>query len=120
MTNCTLAIGQVGENGQTYCNEDGNPSGTVDALVPEPDDEGTGYDLIRTDDEVFAEIDESSSETESGVNTSSSVSSETLLGGESSRHFSQSQHDGETAECQRFPLKTNEHELTQLPSRRRR
>lgn len=41
----------------TYCDEDSDPSGTVDALVPESDDKGTSDNLGRTDDEVFAQVD---------------------------------------------------------------
>lgn len=77
----------------TYCDEDSDPCCSVDALVPESDDESTGDDLSRTDDEVFTQVDKSSSETESGVDTSSGVAGETFLGRESGRHFSQSQHD---------------------------
>lgn len=80
----------------TYSNKDGDPSSTVDALVPESDDERAGNNLIRTDDQVFAKVDEGSGKSESWVDTSSSVSCESLLGRESGRHFSKSQHDGET------------------------
>lgn len=80
----------------TYGDKDSDPSRSVDALVPESDDQSTSNDLSRTDDEVFTQVDEGSSETESGVDTSSGVTGETFLGGESGRHFSQSQHDGET------------------------
>jgi hypothetical protein len=81
----------------TYSDKDSNPCGTIDTLVPESNDESTGNDLIRTDDEVFAKVNEGGSETESGVDTSSSVSSESLLGRESSRHFSKSKHDCKAA-----------------------
>lgn len=43
----------------------------------------------------FAEVDQSRGETESGVDASRSVTGETLLGGVSSGHFSQGQHDTE-------------------------
>jgi hypothetical protein len=81
----------------TYSNKDGDPSSTVDALVPESDNESTGNNLVRTDDQVLAKVDEGSGESESWVDTSSSVSCESLLGRESGRHFSKSQHDGEAA-----------------------
>lgn len=74
----------------TYGDKDSDPGGTVDIPVPESNDESTSDDLIRTDDQVLAEVDEGGGETESGVDTSSSVSSESLLGWESGRHFSQS------------------------------
>lgn len=63
----------------TNGDEDSDPSGTIDALVPESDDKRTGDNLSRTDDEVFTQVDEGSSETESWVYTSSSVTGETFL-----------------------------------------
>lgn len=83
-------------DGDDESDENGNPGGTVDTLVPVSDDEGSSNDLIGTDDEVFAKVDEGGSETVSGIDTSSGVSCETLFGGEPGRHFTQSQHDRET------------------------
>ena len=46
----------------------------------------------------FAEVDQSSRETEGGVDTSSSVTCETLLRWELGAHLSESQHDTEAGD----------------------
>ena len=45
-----------------------------------PDDQSTSNDLVGTDDQVLAKVDEGSSETESRVDESSGVTGETTLG----------------------------------------
>lgn len=101
-------------DGKDKDDEDDTPDGTVDGCVPVSDDQGAGNDLVRADNEVlrnpsahvpqrlktsriahFAEVDQSRGETESGVDASRSVTGETLLGGVSSGHLSQGQHDTE-------------------------
>jgi hypothetical protein len=94
-------------------NEDGHEDGAVDVPVPVPDDQTARDDLVRADDEVLpsaprpsfgsvirrrphlAEVDESSSEAESGVDASGRVARETLLGRVPGRHLPEGKHDAE-------------------------